>query len=84
MGLTRPNRSESALAALFALHRLKFTLDSSGGFSSAVLGAWPSCKRFYLVDIWRQQPNYKDIANVDNDAQDKLYNHAMKTLAPWK
>jgi hypothetical protein len=57
---------------------------NAGGFSRALLDAWPSCKRFYLVDIWRHQPNYKDWANVDDDKQNKLYNDAMKRLEPHK
>jgi hypothetical protein len=36
------------------------------------------------VDIWAQQKNYKDFANVDDNAQEGLYLRTMETLAPHK
>lgn len=86
MGLTRPKVARASLLWLRRSHLTDscWIVDTSGGFSRFTLDTWPSCKRFYLVDIWRHQPNYKDIANVDNAEQDKLYNQAMETLAPYK
>lgn len=40
-----------------------------GFFSEALLTHWPSCTRFYLVDLWGHQQNYEDIANVDQAEQ---------------
>lgn len=40
-----------------------------GVFSEQLLRAWPSCARMYLVDIWGQQANYKDAANVADAEQ---------------
>lgn len=40
-----------------------------GFFSESLLTNWPSCTRFYLVDLWGHQKNYEDIANVDQAEQ---------------
>lgn len=55
--ILRPLVSQSTRSALQA-----------GAFSEQLLRAWPSCTRMYLVDVWGQQANYKDAANVA-DAQ---------------
>lgn len=40
-----------------------------GYYSKHLLSQWPSCTRFYLVDLWGHQDNYEDVANVDQQAQ---------------
>eukprot|EP00890_Picochlorum_soloecismus_P006229 jgi/Picsp_1/6607/NSC_03950-R1_conserved hypothetical len=55
-----------------------------GIFAETTLGAWPSCRKYILVDIWRSQENYKDVANVANDEQEKIYQEAMNRLKPFK
>jgi len=55
-----------------------------GIFAETTLRAWPSCKKYILVDIWRSQDNYKDVANVADDEQEKIYQEAMKRLEPFK
>jgi hypothetical protein len=40
-----------------------------GLFSEQLLTHWPSCTRFYAVDLWGHQENYNDIANVDQAEQ---------------
>lgn len=44
-----------------------------GGFANALLRRWRRCKSYTLVDLWAPQKDYKDGANVDQQAQD----HAM-------
>ncbi|KAI8927914.1 hypothetical protein BC831DRAFT_450950 [Entophlyctis helioformis] len=55
-----------------------------GLFSETALTHWPACTRYILVDVWAAQENYKDIANVDNAAQNELYAETMSRVAPWK
>lgn len=50
---------------LFAEHNLKF---------------WTSCEKYYLVDVWAQQENYKDKANVGNNVQNVLYDETVNRL----
>lgn len=49
-------------------------------FSEHVLTHWRSNKRYYLVDMWRQQSNYSDGANVNNDEQEKKYQIAQRRM----
>ncbi len=49
-----------------------------GHFSAGLLATWKSCERLYLVDIWRAQQNYKDMANVDNAQQEAILAEARK------
>jgi hypothetical protein len=53
---------------------------TAGAFALYMMDRWPSCWRYYLVDIWAQQKNYEDLANVDDDAQEGLYSTTMKNL----
>ena len=43
-----------------------------GAYAKIVLGQWKSCRSYKLVDPWRHQENYVDIANVDQEAQDRV------------
>ncbi|PRW61289.1 Capsular polysaccharide synthesis [Chlorella sorokiniana] len=55
-----------------------------GLFSEQLLTHWPSCTRFYAVDLWGHQENYNDIANVDQAEQENRYQETRKRLEPWK
>ncbi|KAG2427390.1 hypothetical protein HYH02_014610 [Chlamydomonas schloesseri] len=50
-------------------------------YAADMLSKWPSCTRYYLVDIWRQQVNYEDLANVDNKEQEKILQEAKANVA---
>jgi len=52
-----------------------------GSFATATLEGWPSCEKYYLIDIWETQENYVDIANVPQQVQDKFY---LETLGRTK
>ena len=54
-----------------------------GRFSRAMLAGWPRCERYELVDLWAQQSNYVDGANVDDRQQGKIYAEAMRVTRPW-
>lgn len=71
------------------LERLNFTTGAelgvqAGLFAHETLKSWPRCQLYILVDVWSQQTNYKDQANVDNSAQEGLYQETMKRLEPFK
>jgi hypothetical protein len=36
----------------------------AGLFSKTMLETWPSCTKYYLVDIWAQQVNYIDVSDA--------------------
>ena len=55
-----------------------------GIFSDQTLTTWPSCEKYYLVDVWRQQKNYDDGANVDDSKQEKLFEETQKRLEAYK
>lgn len=44
-----------------------------GLFAKDTLTSWPSCRTYYLVDLWGHQENYKDITNVDDNAQEQAF-----------
>lgn len=54
-----------------------------GIFAKHNLEKWPSCKEYLLVDVWRQQANYIDIANVDNHQQEKIMATALHNVKPF-
>ena len=33
-----------------------------GHYSKRLLTRWTACKKYYLVDLWAQQVNYKDVS----------------------
>jgi hypothetical protein len=51
-----------------------------GLFSEHNLNIWKSCERYYLVDVWAQQVNYKDGANVGNKRQNELYESTVNRM----
>jgi len=55
-----------------------------GAFALHNLNKWKSCESYKLVDLWKQQVNYKDIANVDNQKQEIFMKTTEKTLEPFK
>lgn len=55
-----------------------------GEFAANNLNNWKSCTSYILVDIWANQINYIDSANVNNDEQDLILKEAQKNVFPWK
>jgi hypothetical protein len=54
-----------------------------GLFSRATLSRWRNCRKFVLVDAWRQLDNYADGANVEDVVQESLFQRAMQNTAQW-
>ncbi|PSC70066.1 O-methyltransferase [Micractinium conductrix] len=55
-----------------------------GNFARRTLEFWPSCESYTLVDVWKQQVNYQEAANVDDTMQEQLYQTAIRTLQPFQ
>jgi hypothetical protein len=55
-----------------------------GHFAAQILSGWLTCKRYYLVDLWAPQHNYKDGANVGRDQQDQILKEAQANLQSWR
>eukprot|EP00667_Euglena_gracilis_P021979 EG_transcript_24272 len=55
----------------------------AGWFSKQTLEHWPSCKRYYLVDVWRPLENYNDLANVPLAEKEAFLEEARRLLKPF-
>eukprot|EP00798_Chlamydomonas_sp_ICE-L_P007720 gene7720-891_t len=55
-----------------------------GHYANHILHHWPSCEKYYLVDLWAQQENYVDFANVPNKEQDDIFKEAQTVLKVWE
>lgn len=55
-----------------------------GVHARKILENWPSCKSFTLIDLWAQQENYIDKANVQQNTQDQIYNDAKQRLQKFE
>ncbi|GAB4813768.1 hypothetical protein N2152v2_000814 [Parachlorella kessleri] len=56
----------------------------NGDFAAHTLRVWTACERYYLVDLWGHQANYEDLANVNDDEQERRYQQTQANLQPWK
>jgi hypothetical protein len=54
-----------------------------GTFAQTTLSHWPSCEKYYLIDVWSQQTKYVDQANVDNSTQDEIFAAAKNNVQQW-
>ena len=55
-----------------------------GHYSAKLLSGWKSCEKFYLVDAWKEQENYVDIANVGAAEQEQIYLEARNRMKQWR
>jgi len=51
-----------------------------GKYSHIILSRWKSCASYVLVDLWKHQANYKDLANFNNAVHDKLRRETLERL----
>ncbi len=56
----------------------------SGAYAAETLQLWKSCEKYYLIDVWKHQVNYKEGANVPDDQQEKVYQSALTRTEPFK
>ena len=54
-----------------------------GYFAETVLREWTG-EHYYLVDVWKHQENYVDIANVNQAVQESFMAEALSKVSPWK
>ena len=54
-----------------------------GAYALMVLNHWRSCKKYYLIDCWRQQANYSDNANHGDMRQEDIFNESKRILQPY-
>jgi len=45
----------------------------SGVFANEVLSKWPSFEQYFGIDLWAEQKNYVDHANIKQEEQDQKY-----------
>lgn len=55
-----------------------------GKYASRILKKWKNCGEYVLVDLWKSQDNYLDLANIDNDKQEKNYQETLRRVEPYK
>ncbi|GFH53262.1 O-methyltransferase [Chaetoceros tenuissimus] len=83
----RPLKNRNELPQLLEDFKFKTGIEigvQEGKFSKIVLDTWKSCEKYHLVDVWAQQKNYKDQANVDDAAQDKLFRTTKENLKEYE
>eukprot|EP00758_Cryptobia_borreli_P011313 Tbor_TRINITY_DN5644_c0_g1::TRINITY_DN5644_c0_g1_i3::g.8349::m.8349 len=92
---TFPNHRQKPIPTLLIRSEISFILEREkksigaelgvlfGDFSRNILKNWPSCKEYHLVDLWKSQGNYVDLANVNNTEQEEIFQTAKKNLKPW-
>jgi hypothetical protein len=54
-----------------------------GWFAKDMLSKWPSFKKYYGIDPWKEQRFYKDASNVREEYQIKAYEYALKSLSDF-
>jgi hypothetical protein len=54
-----------------------------GRYTEKLLQGWKGVEKYVLVDVWRSQENYKDIANVPNDKQEEYFRTTQNYIKPW-
>lgn len=82
-----PFKKRTDLGAVMELQGFKRGIElgvQRGGFARSMLGKWPNCSEYHLVDLWSYQENYKDFANVNNKIQDNNYHSTLNSLDSWK
>eukprot|EP00775_Hariotina_reticulata_P002367 gene2367-2672_t len=82
-----PIKSRGHIGLLLQEEGLKIGAElgvQAGQFASETLQSWHNCTRYYLIDTWAPQSNYKDYANVPQERHDEFMAQAMLQLKPYK
>ena len=56
---------------------------SQGVFASRTLRQWPSCSRYYAIDLWKHQKNYKEAGNKPNSMMEVYFRRSVQNMAPY-
>ena len=79
----RPLKNRDELPFLLEEHGFTSGIEigvKQGDFANHMLKNWKSCKEYHLVDVWAQQENYKDIANVNDATHNKFYEETVQKM----
>ena len=52
-----------------------------GGFSNWVLSNWPACTKYYMVDLWSAQDNYRQMDNATTSKNLERMEEARRNVA---
>ena len=55
-----------------------------GIYSEIILSKWINCEKYILMDPWVHQQNYEDVANVNQDTQNALYDETVNRLKKFQ
>ncbi len=83
-----PIKSRDHLGEILKLEKFKIGAElgvQTGEFSKVILEKWQVCEKYVMVDVWAHiSSNYADMANVDDEKQNKLYAQSMGVLDDMK
>jgi Methyltransferase domain len=82
-----PLKKRDGLAALLESHGLNSGAEvgvQTGIHSQMLLHSWKSCTQFYLIDLWKQQENYADVANRNDQEQEQIFEQAQKAVSAFQ
>ena len=54
-----------------------------GDFAAHVLGACPGIETYYMIDPWRQLPDWNKPANRRDQEFERIFDRAMETTGAW-
>lgn len=83
----RPIKKREELGTILQEHNFTTGLEvgvKQGEYTDIILSQWKSCTSYKLVDLWKQQENYKDVANVDNDLQERFFEQTKARLEKYQ
>jgi hypothetical protein len=81
-----PLKNRNELGNLLEARQLHHGVEvgvQRGRFSRDILSRWPTCQSFTLIDLWAQQTNYVDGANVADNVQEQIYQEALSNVAQF-
>jgi|688.fasta_scaffold102751_3 hypothetical protein len=55
-----------------------------GGYAKTILETIPSIEKIYLVDLWQNQENYFDLANVSDPVHQEYMANTITNTKPWQ
>lgn len=82
----RPLRNRDEMGDLLQEYNFKSGIEvgvKQGNYAEILLSKWTSCTNYKLVDLWKHQTNYKDVANVKDEKHESFYQETKQRLKPW-
>lgn len=82
----RPIKKREEIGDILQEHNFTSGVEvgvKQGEFAAIILDKWKSCTSYKLVDLWAQQTNYKDVANVNNAKHEQFMNETQERLKAY-